>query len=194
MEEYAKFIQTNEFEEFFINSLLYAIEKDNTYLKNDYNKLGDDLFFKLREINYKIIEILAEFTHTAKSLKIESLIEFIKDSNFSRYTNIWDIIHPLFIANLDKFVLLKCSKSMEISLNEIVNYKLNIDVVYSHENMLKVDKAKAVMELFTNKSTTNIKTLDKQENSLNERNIYELGLEDLENLIAGLKELYANIN
>lgn len=198
MEEYVKFSQTEYFEEFFINSLLYEIEKDNTYLKEDYQKLGDEYFFKLREINNKLIEILTEFAHSAKNLKLESLIEFIKERKDEKISfkdkKMLEVIHQLFIANLDKFVLIENKNSMEINLNEIANYKLNIDVVYSHENMLKVDRAKAILELFTNKSANNIRTLDERDNCIPERNLYELGLEDLENLTSSLKELYANIN
>lgn len=197
MEEYFNFSKSDDFEEFFVNSLLYEIERDNNYLSTDYHKLGDKLFFKLREINSKVIRTLTEFTHSSNTLKLESLLQFIRGNNredlYIKDKRILDNIYPLYISNLDKFVLIQNKQSTEMAINEITNYKLNIDVVYSHENMLKVDKAKGVLEIFTNNLTANAdKNLNEQ--AIRERNLYELDLESLENLTTGLKELYANIN
>lgn len=189
MKEYLDFIKSSElkFTDFFINSILYKIDNDEQYLQEFNNQEFSNNVTKSSIIQYnnKVIEFLIKFTYSSEAIDLESMKSFILREKSDLDNKVLEELHPLYLANLDKFVLLKNKISSCINENQIINYKLNIDIDYSHQNMMNVDKAKAIVEFITN---TNNSTID-----CKERNLYELSSDELDDFLNNLREIYANI-
>lgn len=86
----------------------------------------------------------------------------------------------MFIANLDKIQVLKSNYNGNFEGdNELIDYKLNIQTTFSHQNYANLeDDYKVLLQLiFKN----------------NRKKIFEINQSELVNIIEKLKEIYSKI-
>jgi hypothetical protein len=96
------------------------------------------------------------------------------DENFITF------FHSFVIANLDKLSLLRTKKLNEFDSNEIIDYKANLMVTLSHQNISYLDNdVKVLLQVIKNKNNTD--------------NIFEIDEKNLDDLVVKLKEVYNKI-
>lgn len=173
MNAYLAFSKTNSFPSFFVDSVVFQIEEDSEHYKHYFEGLPD--IFEIREAHLKVVDLLLQFTFKSKDLSLEQLKLY---SNNDVSEQVLTVVYPYYLANLDKFVLLKSKIKQDLRPNEIHDYKINIQTVLTHQNINKLDRPSAVLEI----------------NSGNGSSIFEFNEDELQRFTEDLKLVYAKLN
>jgi len=104
------------------------------------------------------------------------------DSNVLQ-ENFLIFFHYVVIANLEKIHLLKSKKISSLNSNELSDYKINLQLTLSHQNMSNIENdVKVLLQLFKYNET--------DKNSIaNSKNIFEIDEKSLDYLISKFKEI-----
>jgi hypothetical protein len=88
------------------------------------------------------------------------------------------VLFSLFVTNIDKLQALKNKRNLQKNKNSIVDYKINLEQVFSHQNFANVDEFQILLQLF---------------NKNRENEVFEINETELSDMIANLKEIYHKI-
>lgn len=177
MNAYLAFSKTDSFPLFFVDSLILQLEEDSENYKHYFEGLHD--IFEIREAHLKVTDLLLQFTFKSKDLSLEQL-KLHTSNNIPEQVLV--AVYPYYLANLDKFVLLKSKVKQDLRPHEILDYKLNIQTVLTHQNINKLDKPSALLEI----SSGN--------NSKNKASVFEFSEDELQRFTDDLKLIYAKLN
>ena len=95
-----------------------------------------------------------------------------------------NFFHYVVIANIEKINLLKSKKISSLNTNELTDYKINLQLTLSHQNMSSIENdVKVLLQLFKYNES------DKDSTITNSKNIFEMDEKNLDYLISKFKEI-----
>lgn len=176
------FIRKNEFNEFFIDLMVYCIDNNINFI-NKYNFPYDDIIEYI-VIFKDVIKEMIKFIHENDDYSFDNFEYFMKNVKVDSFTINKDLnkddiykFHQCLISNLEKLLMIK--NSIMESNNNVSSFKVNVDQV------LSTDKIK----------NANFYTCQLEINKINcsKRKLYEFTSEELDIFLNELKEIYSNL-
>jgi hypothetical protein len=115
---------------------------------------------------------------SAESYKLNTFTAGLKERIENTNDEFAKVLFSLFLANLDKLAMLKSTRNAGKADNAIVDFKMNIQHLFSHSNYANVDEYGVLLQLFTKDG---------------DNRVFEIEEGKLSEIINKLKEIYNKI-